>query len=112
MKIERKEVGDATVLTFAGEFDAFNLPDVRAKLDTIVTQGKPRIVFNLHGLKFINSSAIEYLIKLRRDLDAAGGELVLSRPSKFFHSAITTLGIERIFKTFETDEDALDYLQG
>ena len=111
MRIERKDHGEATVVSFDGEFDAFNLPDVQKRLDTLVTTGSQKMVFNLQGLRFINSSAIEYLIRLRRDMEAGGGQLVLSHPSKFFHSAITTLGIERIFKTFPSDEEALEFLE-
>lgn len=109
MKIERKTVGDVTLLAFTGEFDAFNLPTISEKLDNLIQTGVKKLVFNLRLLKFINSSALGYLIKTHKRLKEIDGELVLSEPSKFFQSTITTLGIDQIFKIFPVDEEAIKY---
>src|SRR5210317_239319 len=109
MKIERKTAGKVQILAFKGEFDAFNLPTISEKLDALIQTGCTRLVFNLRRLKFINSSALGYLIKTSKRLVELEGELVLSEPSKFFKSTITTLGIDQIFKIFPTDEEAVKY---
>ncbi len=110
MKIERKTAGNVQILAFKGEFDAFNLPTISEKLDALIQTGCNRLVFNLHRLKFINSSALGYLIKTSKRLAELEGELVLSEPSKFFQSTITTLGIDQIFKIFPSDQEAVKYL--
>ena len=109
MKIERKQAGDVTILAFTGEFDAFNLPTISEKLDALINTGAKKLVFNLRFLKFINSSALGYLIKTRKRLAEIDGELCIAQPSKFFQSTITTLGIDQIFKIFPTDEEAVKY---
>jgi len=109
MKIERKTAGDVTILAFTGEFDAFNLPTISDKLDNLINTGAKKLVFNLRLLKFINSSALGYLIKTRKRLAELDGELVIAQPSKFFQSTITTLGIDQIFKIFPVDEEAVKY---
>ena len=109
MKIEQKMVGDVTLLTFTGKFDAFNLPTISEKLDDLIQTGIRKLVFNLRLLKFINSSSLGYLIKVHKRLREAGGELVLSEPSQFFRSTVTSLGIDQIFKTFPNDDDAVKY---
>ena len=109
MKIERKKAGNVTILVFTGEFDAFNLPTISEKLDALIQTGCTHLAFNLKRLKFINSSALGYLIKTSKRLDAIDGELVISEPSKFFQSTISTLGIDQIFKIFPTDEEAVKY---
>ncbi|MGH7163491.1 MAG: STAS domain-containing protein [Planctomycetota bacterium] len=111
MKIERKEFGDVQVIYFNGEFDAFNLPMISEKLDALVQTGRTKLVFNLHLLKFINSSALGYLIKTGKRLKELDGEMVLCEPSKFFQSTIATLGIDAIFKIFPSDEDAVKYFR-
>ena len=63
MKIERKQVGDIHIISFAGEFDAFNLPTVSEKIDAFIAKGGTRLVFNLKNLRFINSSALGYFVK-------------------------------------------------
>jgi len=109
MKIERKTAGDVNIISFSGEFDAFNLPTISEKIDGLIQKGCTRLVFNLHLLKFINSSALGYLIKTHKHLRTVDGELVLAEPSKFFQTTIATLGIDQIFKIFETSEDAVNY---
>ncbi|MFQ5845190.1 MAG: STAS domain-containing protein [Planctomycetota bacterium] len=109
MKIDRKTAGDVTFLAFTGEFDAFNLPTISEKMHTLIEKGCTRLVFNLHLLKFINSSALGYLIKTSKQLRELEGELVLSQPSKFFSSTVATLGLDQIFKIFPSDEDAVRY---
>ena len=109
MKIGRKTAGDVNILSFAGEFDAFNLPTISEKIDALIQKGGTRLVFNLQELKFINSSALGYLIKTHKRLRELDGELVLSTPSKFFQSTVTTLGIDQIFKIYPDDEEAVKY---
>jgi len=109
MKIDRKKAGNVTILAFTGEFDAFNLPTISEKIDTLIEKGAVRLAFNLRLLKFINSSALGYLIKTAKRLRELDGELVLTEPSKFFQTTIKTLGIDQIFKVFPADEEAVKY---
>jgi len=109
MKIERKTAGNVTILAFTGEFDAFNLPQVGEKIDTLIQKGCTHLVFNLRLLKFINSSALGYLIKTAKRLKELDGELVLSEPSKFFQTTIKTLGIDQIFRIYPDDQEAVKY---
>lgn len=111
MKIERNTVGNVTILAFTGEFDAFNLPTISEKIDALIQAGCMKLVFNLRLLKFINSSALGYLIKTHKRLRELEGELVLSEPSKFFQTTIKTLGIDQIFKVFVDDDEAVKYFQ-
>ena len=109
MKIERKMAGDVVILHFTGEFDAFNLPQISEGIDQLIQKGSVLLVFNLKGLKFINSSALGYLMKTHRRVRELEGELVLAEPSKFFQTTISTLGIDQIFKIFPNDEEAVKY---
>lgn len=109
MKIERKTAGNVTILAFTGEFDAFNLPQVGEKIDVLIQKGCLHLIFNLRLLKFINSSALGYLIKTAKRLKELEGELVLSEPSKFFQTTIKTLGIDQIFKIYPNDQEAVKY---
>ena len=40
MKIERKTAGNVTILTFTGEFDAFNVQTVGEGIDTLIQKGE------------------------------------------------------------------------
>jgi anti-anti-sigma factor len=113
MKIERTEAPDGiTILTFTGEFDAVNLPKVSEEIDQHIENGHRRLIFNLGGLSFLNSSALGYLIRTHKTLREYGGELVIAAPSAFFRTTIATLGIHEIFRICPDDASAVEHLQG
>ena len=107
MKVERKQWSDVTLLKFVGEFDAFNLPTFSSKIDNLVEQGFVNLVFNLKLLKFINSSALGYLVATKKAVEEGGGDLVISSPSKFTKRALTALGLHEFFSIFESDEESV-----
>jgi anti-sigma B factor antagonist len=107
MKVERKRWEDVTILSFIGEFDAFNLPTYSQKIDALVEQGEFKMVFNLRLLTFINSSALGYLLKVKKRCQDLGGDLVLVSPSKFIKKTLLTLGLQEVFGIYETDEDGV-----
>ena len=107
MKVERKRVQDVTILGFIGEFDAFNLPTYSQKIDALVEAGENQVVFNLRLLTFINSSALGYLLKVKKRCQELGGDLILVQPSKFIKKTLLTLGLQEVFNIYETDEDGV-----
>ena len=109
MKVERKQWGDVTILSFVGEFDAFNLPTFSSKIDNLIESGHTKLVFNLRLMTFINSSALGYLVKTKKGVEAGGGDLILVQPSKFVKKALTVLGLHKLFKMFETEEEGVLY---
>jgi anti-sigma B factor antagonist len=109
VRIQRNTIGSVTVVAFAGEFDAMDLPAVDAEMEGIIQEGCTKLVFNLRDMTFINSTWISYLIKTERDLKARGGELVLSEPSRFFQRVGQVLGIERVFTIVPDDRAALEH---
>jgi anti-sigma B factor antagonist len=112
MKVERKRWENVTILSFVGEFDAFNLPTYSQKIDALAESGETQLVFNLRLLTFINSSALGYLLKVKKRCQELGGDLVLVAPSKFIKKTLLTLGLQEVFDLYETDEDgALHYLR-
>ena len=111
MKVEKRRYDDVVILKFIGEFDASNLPTFASKIDQMVDAGDRQLVLDLHALKFINSSALGYLIKTSKRVKELGGELVLARPSKFISKTLVTLGLEGVFTAFQTVEDGIVFFK-
>ncbi|MHC4163973.1 MAG: STAS domain-containing protein [Planctomycetota bacterium] len=109
MRIERKTVGNVTILAFAGEFDATDLAEADERVGVVVAEGRTRLVANLRELTFIDSMWIGYLLKTARRLKARDGELVLSEPSRFFQRVGQAIGIDRVFEIFPDDRAALEH---
>ena len=111
MKLEKHRYEDVIILKFTGEFDTFNLPAFSERIDRMIGGGDLRFVFDLRLLKFINSAALGYLIKTSKRLAEKGGEMVLARPSKFIKKTLATLGLDDVFKMYESVEAAVQHFR-
>ena len=109
MKLEKHRYDDVVILKFTGEFDTFNLPAFSERIDRMIEGGDKQMVFDLRLLRFINSAALGYLIKTSKRLKSEGGEMVLARPSKFVKKTLNTLGLEDVFKMFDSPESAIGH---
>ncbi len=111
MKIDRKERGDVSIVTFEGDFDFHDVTSAADMIGAFIDHGVHRLVFDLAGLKFISSGGIGYFIQTAKRLRALGGELVLACPPASFGWIVQTLGIDRVLKIFPGDEEAVDYFR-
>ncbi len=109
MNLDIQHHGDVAVAAFDGEFDAFNLAPTAKQIDALIDGGDVRLVFNLRRLTFINSSALGYLIKARKRAQAAGGDVVLVQPSNFVRKILVTLGLDKLFCSYETEEQGIGH---
>jgi anti-sigma B factor antagonist len=110
VRIDRKDVGNVTILAFAGEIDTVDLAVAKRETDAVLEDGCDRLILNLGRLQFLNSSALAYLISLHKRVRSLGGELAFSEPSTFFRTTIRHLGLEREFSIFPDDQAALQHL--
>lgn len=94
------------ILHLRGEFDTYYVPLLQEEIDGLLTAGMNSAVMNLRLVKFINSTALGSIIKASKQLAAADGKLVISRPSKFCRDIIEKVGLDRVVPVYESDEDA------
>jgi anti-anti-sigma factor len=112
MRFEGKPRSDAMVLRLEGEFDAFNLADLRGAIDGLLAAGHLKVVANLEGLTFLNSTALNYLIRVKQRLSDAGGDLFLVHPTPFVNKTLGALGLLTYFKLFDSDDEAILHFGG
>jgi anti-anti-sigma factor len=53
----------------AGELDMASAPDVRAGLYAALNEGAQQLSLDLSGLTFLDSAGVEFLFRLREDLE-------------------------------------------
>ncbi|MDP6410106.1 MAG: anti-sigma factor antagonist [Planctomycetota bacterium] len=100
------------ILHLRGEFDTYYVPSLQEEVEGLIKAGVSRAVLNLRLVKFINSTALGAIIKAAKQLDAEGGKLVISRPSKFCRDIIAKVGLDRVVGMYDTDEEAAANLGG
>ncbi len=109
MNIKEKMQGEVAVLRLSGtmmgggETSEFKGYIHRLVQDRRVTQ----VVVDLGRVKWMNSSAIGILTSGLQEAKQAGGDIRLARAGERIISVFVTMQLEKIFKSYETVEDAV-----
>jgi len=112
MKIDHRRRGDIAIVLFEGEFDFHDVTDASEAIGAFIDQGALQLVFNLKRLQFISSGGLGYFIQTAKRLRALGGELVLAHAPESFRWVIQTLGIDRVIRVFEGEDEAIAHFSG
>jgi anti-sigma B factor antagonist len=101
---------DVLVITFDGEISDF--PVLIQSVDNLIADGTRHLAIDLHTLPFINSAALGYLVKARANLESLEGEMALARVQPAIKNILEMTGLDVVFPTFDTIEEAVGYLGG
>ena len=112
MKLTKREDRGVVVVDVRGKF--FGSPEnwetFHRFFKTLLDEGKKNVVVNLRHTPYTNSQGLGMLIGAHASISNAGGELVLSHVVDRINSILTVTRLLLIFKAFESDEEAVDYL--
>ena len=96
----------ATVVHLAGELDLYNAHEVRNALVEQAAGEPERVVVDLSGVEFIDSTALGVLIEARTKL-ANRRAFLLAAPAVETRRALEISGLDRHFGLHDTVDDAL-----
>jgi anti-sigma B factor antagonist len=78
--VESSTEGDTSVLTLAGELDLASTPMLERELEAIESGGATKILIDLAGVGFMDSTGLQALLRAReRAITVDGVELTLRR---------------------------------
>ncbi len=96
------------VAAIAGELSIFNVAAAREAVFKLTSNHKYNMVFDLHGVNYIDSAGTGFLISVYRDLAAHGGDLKLARLSPFTERFLKgVLNLDFFLSMFESVDDAV-----
>ncbi|MGH7162751.1 MAG: STAS domain-containing protein [Planctomycetota bacterium] len=107
MKVTESRRDGIAVLRLDGEFDSFETTSVAEAFERCLAAGEPRVVMDLEGVSFANSTTIAYLIGAQRAARSRGGRLALARPRQFIRKTLHTLGLDQVFPICDSVEQAV-----
>ena len=108
MEIEKETRGSAAVLRPQGRLNMIAAGDVRQSISDVVSEGAPRVVVDLGGTTFMDSSGLGALVAGLKTARQAGGDLRIARPSDQALLVLRLTNLDRVLKPHESVEDALD----
>ena len=114
MRIESREKDGVVILDLQGKL--MGGPDAetfKAAIRKLLENGQKRIVVNLHGIDWINSTGMGILISGYTTMRRGGGDLRLLHVSDRIRSILYVTKLNLIFKCFENEDEAVaSFLDG
>jgi anti-sigma B factor antagonist len=100
--VENELLGDNTrVVSVAGELDMYTAPSFEQQLRDALDDGA-RVVIDLSGCSFMDSTALGILLSTRKQLDAQNGRLVLVAADRNILKLFEITGLEGTFTIVPT----------
>ncbi|MER7705424.1 STAS domain-containing protein [Kitasatospora sp. NPDC097605] len=100
-------VDDAVVCTPAGDLHMDNEPQLHAALNRALAHDPAVLVVDLSKTTMFTSSALNALLRARRDADRHGVPLVLAAPAKPVRQVLRITEADRVFRLYPTVQHAL-----
>lgn len=108
MTLTERRVGDVTLLALSGRL-VFDDGDavLRARITDLATEGRLKIVLDLHGVTSIDSCGVGELVGRLVSFRKRGGDIRLLHLSPRAHRVMDISKLLDVFATFDTEGAAL-----
>ena len=101
------EPDDPVVVVVRGNLDADSAPVLTTALDQVLAAAVPRIVIDLSGVEFCDSTGLSAFVVGHNRAVERGGWLRLSGPSEFLGRLLETVGLIPRLPVYAEVTDAL-----
>jgi anti-sigma B factor antagonist len=103
---ERRD-GSRGVIILEGEVDIYTAPRFKESMLELLDGGVQKLVVDLSGVTFIDSTALGVLIGGLRRLRDGGGEMTLVVTTSSVERVLTITGLDKVFSIHDTRGAAL-----
>jgi anti-sigma B factor antagonist len=108
MKISARRVDKATIFDLSGDVDMANSPELRkALLHEIRDARASRVIVNLSGVKYMDSSGVASLVEALKASRDIGSSLILFGLSASTREVLQLSRLLKVFEVRDNEEQAL-----
>ena len=104
---EVRWVGKTAVVDVAGDIDLSRTNQFQASLLHVLNTGPERIIVNLAGVNYMDSSGVASLVKLLSRARQSGISLGLTGLTARVRSVFQITRLDTVFEIFPTEQEAL-----
>jgi anti-sigma B factor antagonist len=106
----RQAANGATVVAPTGRLDVAGAPALREAVAALAGDGAPRVVIDMEGVSFVDSTGLGSVIAALKQVRNKQGELRLAAPNQQVRVVLELTTLDRVFPYYATVEDALSGL--
>lgn len=107
MQVHTNESNEIVILKMDGEMDIYNCQILREHVKLLFASGRKKVVANLEGVSYIDSSGIGALISACATLKKAGGGMKLCRMPESVTRVFHLTRLTGFFEIYESELEAL-----
>ena len=108
LDIKQRQAGDVTILDLDGEVRIGDSSTaLRSAIRNLVAGGNQKLLLNLKGVRYIDSSGIGELVSSYTAINKDGGELKLLNLTQKLQDLLTITKLLTVFDVYESEADAL-----
>ncbi|MBN2092048.1 STAS domain-containing protein [candidate division KSB1 bacterium] len=100
-----------TIIELFGEIDLDSSPDVRKQILTITQKKSPKIIINLAGVTYMDSSGVATMVEGLQRTNAYNGLFVLVNLGPGVREVFELSRLDKVFKIYEDINEALKKLE-
>jgi len=109
LNINERQAGDVTVLDMSGKITiGEGSVALRTAIRRVLEEGKRRILLNLAGVGYIDSSGIGELVSSFTAINKEGGQLKLLNLTQKLQDLLAITKLLTVFDVYESEADALN----
>ena len=108
LTIAERQIGDVTVLALTGQIllDDGDLA-LRKRVHELVERGFAKVVLDLGGVTYIDSSGVGMIVAKLKTLKERGGDMKLLHLERRAESLLSMLKLLILFETFQNEAEAV-----
>lgn len=107
LQVNSEKAGDVTVLTCTGEVDLGNAPQLREALVPIFNEAKPRLLLDLSGVSFMDSTGIGIMVNALNHVREKNGACAFCGAQPRVHRILQIAGLLNALPLHDTRAAAL-----
>lgn len=112
VNVNKKDVNDILVFELSGELDETNADKTfKSIYDQIWDFSWVKVIFNLSGVKYVNSKSIGYIADIFSNIEENEWKMYISNPTESVKDILELVGITTIVPTVDTEEEAIKELK-
>lgn len=105
--VDTRVEGDFTVLLVSGDVDVYSAPALREQMNAIIADGDVRLIVDLTGVPFMDSTGLGVLVGRLKTVRQVEGELRLVIVDDRLLRNLKITGLDTVFEIYPSIEQAL-----
>jgi anti-sigma B factor antagonist len=107
IEVQMKVINDITIVSPQGEIDLSRAPSLRTQLTAVQSKKPKRLIIDLAGVPYMDSSGVATLVEAMQNARRTGGKLVLSAMQDKVRSIFEIARLDMVFTIVKTTDEGL-----